>query len=62
MEQERQAFTIREICAAYGICRATAYNEINRGRLRAVKLAAKTMILRDDARKWAESRPIEVVD
>jgi excisionase family DNA binding protein len=53
----KEAFAIKEICRAYGICRETVYNEIRHGRLRALKLGKKTVILRSDAEKWAASLP-----
>jgi excisionase family DNA binding protein len=53
----REAFAVREFCARYGICRQTFYDEIRRGRIKAVKLGKKTMILRADAETWAKSLP-----
>jgi excisionase family DNA binding protein len=54
---DREAFAVREFCARYGICRQTFYDEIRRGRIKAVKLGKKTMILRADAEAWAKSLP-----
>ena len=54
---DREAFAVREFCARYGICRQTLYDEIRRGRIKAVKLGKKTMILRSDAEAWAKSLP-----
>jgi excisionase family DNA binding protein len=53
----RDAFAIREFCARYGICRDTFYAEVRRGRLRALKLGKKTLVLRADAEVWAASLP-----
>lgn len=53
----REAFAVREFCARYGICRQTFYDEIRRGRLRALKLGKKTVVLRADAEAWAASLP-----
>jgi predicted DNA-binding transcriptional regulator AlpA len=53
----RDAFAIREFCARYGICRDTFYSEVKRGRLRALKLGKKTIVLRPDADAWAASLP-----
>ena len=53
----KEAFAIKEICRAYGICRETVYNEIRHGRLRALKLGKKTIILKSDAENWAASLP-----
>src|SRR5262249_61449059 len=40
------------VCARYGICRQTFYDEVKRGRIKAKKLGKKTVILRSDAEKW----------
>jgi excisionase family DNA binding protein len=53
----REAFAVREFCARYGICRDTFYSEVKRGRLRALKLGRKTIVLRPDADAWAASLP-----
>jgi excisionase family DNA binding protein len=53
----REAFAVREFCARYGICRQTFYDEVHRGRLRAVKLGKKTIVLRADADAWVSSLP-----
>jgi excisionase family DNA binding protein len=53
----REAFGVREFCTRYGICRQTFYDEVKRGRIKAVKLGKKTMILRSDAEAWAKSLP-----
>jgi hypothetical protein len=45
----REAFAVREFCERYGICRETFYQEVRRGRLRALKLGAKTIVLKTDA-------------
>ena len=41
----------------YGICRDTFYAEVRRGRLRALKLGKKTIVLKTDAEGWAKSLP-----
>jgi excisionase family DNA binding protein len=51
------ALTIKEFCDAYRLCREKAYQEVRTGRLRAVKLGRKTLILRADAEAWAASLP-----
>jgi excisionase family DNA binding protein len=53
----REAFSVREFCARYGICKQTFYDEIHRGRITAKKLGKKTVILRADAETWAKSLP-----
>jgi excisionase family DNA binding protein len=40
--------TLKDFCDAYRVCRETAYQQICTGRLRAVKLGRKTLILRAD--------------
>ena len=51
------ALTLKDFCDAYRVCRETAYQQIRAGRLRAVKLGRKTLILRADADAWAASLP-----
>jgi excisionase family DNA binding protein len=51
------ASTLKDFCDAYRVCRETAYQQIRTGRLRAVKLGRKTLILRADADAWAASLP-----
>ena len=53
----KEAFAVREFCARYSICRATFYDEVKRGRLRAIKLGRKTIVMRADADAWAASLP-----
>ena len=53
----REAFSVREFCLRYGICRDTFYAEIKLKRLRAHKLGKKTIVLRSDAENWAASLP-----
>jgi excisionase family DNA binding protein len=54
---DREAFAVREFCARYGICRQTFYDEVRRGRLRALKLGKKTIVLRADADAWVATMP-----
>ena len=51
------ALTLKDFCDAYRVCRETAYQQIRAGRLRAVKLGRKTLILRADAEVWAAALP-----
>jgi excisionase family DNA binding protein len=53
----KEAFAVLEFCTRYGICRATFYTEVKRGRLRAHKLGRKTIVMRADADAWAASLP-----
>jgi excisionase family DNA binding protein len=51
------ALTLKDFCDAYRLCREKAYQEIRAGRLRAVKVGRKTLILRADAEVWAAALP-----
>jgi excisionase family DNA binding protein len=51
------AFTLKDFCGGYRVCREKAYQEIRAGRLRAVKVGRKTLILHADADAWAASLP-----
>jgi excisionase family DNA binding protein len=49
LKMHAPALTLKDFCDAYRVCRETAYQQIRAGRLRAVKLGRKTLILRADA-------------
>jgi hypothetical protein len=51
------ALTVREFCERYPLGHTKAYEEINAGRLRAVKCGSRTLILARDARAWERSLP-----
>jgi excisionase family DNA binding protein len=51
------AMTLKDFCDAYRVCRETAYQQIRTGRLRAVKVGRKTLIMHADAEVWAASLP-----
>lgn len=51
----REAYSIREIAERYGLHRDTIYQEINDGRLEAVKVRGRTVILRDAISAWRMS-------
>ena len=53
LKMHAPALTLKD----YRVCRETAYQQIRAGRLRAVKLGRKTLILRADAEIWAASLP-----
>ena len=57
MDQQHAAFTIQEFCDAYRLCRESAYRQIRAGKLRALKIGRKTLILRADAEAWAAALP-----
>lgn len=49
---EKLSFTIKEVVVALGIGRSTIYAAIAQGRLKAVKVGRRTLILRDDLHAW----------
>jgi len=51
------ALTLKDFCDAYRVCRETAYQQIRTGRLRAVKVGRKTLIMHADAEVWAAALP-----
>ena len=51
------ALTLKDFCDSYRLCREKTYQEIRAGRLRAVKVGRKTLILRADAEVWAAALP-----
>lgn len=53
----REAFSIADFCRVYGISRPTFYHEVAVGRLRALKLGNKTIILKRDADAWVAALP-----
>jgi len=55
------ALTVEEFCRSYRVGRTVAYEEIGAGRLIARKRGSRTLIARDEARRWFRSLPpIEV--
>jgi len=52
-----QAFTIKQFCSAFSVGRTAVYREISLGRLPVRKLGRRTLILIEDAEKWAQSLP-----
>lgn len=55
--ENRLAFTIAEACAAASAGRTAIYEAIKSGSLQARKRGRKTLILRDDLKRWVESHP-----
>ena len=53
----KRARTVKQFCADYSVGKTLTYAEINAGRLRAVKVGFKTLILHEDSEAWARSLP-----
>jgi excisionase family DNA binding protein len=53
----KRAFTVREFCQLYGMGRDLFYRTVRDRGLRAVKSGGKTLVLKEDAEKWASSLP-----
>lgn len=51
------AFTTHEFCDLHKIGRTSLYKEIQSGRLEAVKVGSKTLILPDAAARWLAALP-----
>lgn len=51
------AYTIKQFCEEFGIGRSLAYAEIAAGRLRSRKVGKRTLVMRSDVERWAESLP-----
>jgi excisionase family DNA binding protein len=54
---EKLGLTIAESCALAGVGRTSIYAAIGEGELRARKHGRRTIVLRDDLRRWLESLP-----
>jgi excisionase family DNA binding protein len=53
----QEAYSIEEFRTAFSIGRSVVYDEIRAGRLRALKVGARTLITRDDAIAWLRNLP-----
>jgi hypothetical protein len=53
----KAALCIAEFCEIYSIGRTLVYEEIGAGRLPVRKLGRRTLILVEDAEKWAQALP-----
>jgi excisionase family DNA binding protein len=51
------AMSVEDFAKWAGVGRTTAWNEIRLGRLRAIKVGARTLVAFDDAQAWLSSRP-----
>jgi excisionase family DNA binding protein len=54
---ESRAYSIAEACAIAGIRRTTLYNNIRAGKLRAIKIGSRTLILAPDLYRWLDGMP-----
>ena len=54
---EKLALTISEAAALGGPCRSALYQDIKRGKLRAVKRGRSTRILLEDFKKYLDTLP-----
>jgi excisionase family DNA binding protein len=52
----KAAFSIEDFCKSYSVGKTTAYEEINAGRLHAVKVGRRTLIPEQSASEWLHSR------
>jgi excisionase family DNA binding protein len=53
----RQALSIKQFCNQFGLGKDRFYEEVRLGRLRAIKVGHRTLILRADAERWLASLP-----
>jgi excisionase family DNA binding protein len=53
----REAYSVKEVAEQYGLHRSTIYEEINDGRLEAVKVRGRTVIFRDAVDAWRAALP-----
>jgi hypothetical protein len=53
----KRARTVKQFCADYAVGKTLTYAEIKAGRLRAVKVGFRTLILHEDSEAWARSLP-----
>ena len=55
--EQLRVLRIKEFSAAYGICVTRVYEEINAGRLKAMKIGHSTVIKVSDAEAWLAALP-----
>ena len=55
---DKSALTITDFMAAYGLSRSYTYSEMAAGRLRFRKAGRRTLIMKEDAERWAASLPM----
>jgi len=52
------AMSLAEFCSEFGTSRSAAYREIQAGRLIVRKAGRRTIVLGEDAMRWARSLPV----
>jgi excisionase family DNA binding protein len=52
MRLTKAAYSLREVSDITSVCRTKLYEEINKGRLRIVKVGSRTLVLADDLERW----------
>jgi hypothetical protein len=57
MMENVEAYTVKSFKARWPIGNTSLYAEIKAGRLKARKMGRRTLILREDAERWAKSLP-----
>jgi excisionase family DNA binding protein len=53
----KAALSIDEFCDSHGVGKTLAYQEINSGRLHAIKIGRRTLIPAEAAAQWLASLP-----
>ncbi len=54
---DKQAFSIKEFCTAFGLGKTSVYKEIKEGRLKTKKPNRRTIITRQAAQEWLSTLP-----
>jgi hypothetical protein len=57
MLPSREAYPIPQFCEIYSVGKTFTYAEIKANRLKACKAGSKTLILREEAERWARALP-----
>ena len=53
----QRAYSPAEFCSVYGVGMTFTYAELKAGRLKARKAGRRTLILREEAERWANALP-----
>lgn len=56
MTAQRRVLSILEFCSAYGVCRSTAYREIQNGALKRAKIRNRVVIPVSEAEAWLKRK------